>query len=80
MGTSGCACQDTNSYSQRHDGNILVLANFDEHPQSVPDDLPYHAGIVGALRNVLADKSPPNIDNGRIQLEPYEALWLTDED
>ena len=65
---------------QRHDGKVLVLANFDEHQQSVPDDLPCHAGIVGAIRNVLADQKPLNLINGRIQLEPYEALWLTDED
>ena len=57
-----------------------MLANFDEHPQSVPDDLPYHAGIVGAIRNVLAEQKPLNLINGRIQLEPYEALWLTGED
>ena len=57
-----------------------MLANFDEHPQSVPVDLPYHAGIVGAIRNVLAEQKPLNLINGRIQLEPYEALWLTDED
>lgn len=65
---------------QRHDGKVLVLANFDEHPQSVQDDLPYHAGIGGAVRNVLADQKPLNIINGRIQLEPYEALWITGED
>jgi len=59
---------------------VLVLANFDQHPQSVQGDLPYHAGIVGAVRNVLADQKPLNIINGRIQLEPYEALWLTGED
>jgi amylosucrase len=64
---------------QRHDGKVLVLANFDQHPQSVQGDLPYHAGIVGAVRNVLADQMPLNIINGRIQLEPYEALWLTGE-
>jgi hypothetical protein len=56
------------------------MANIDEHPQLVQDDLPYHAGIDGAVRNVLADQKPLNIINGRIQLEPYEALWLTGED
>jgi len=65
---------------QRHDGKVLVLANFDEHPQSVQDDLPYHAGIVGDVRNVLAGRKPLDLINGRIQLEPYEALWLTGED
>jgi len=64
----------------RYDGNILVLANFDEHPQSVQADLPYHAGIKGALINQLTEHAPPNMANGRIQLEPYEALWLTDKD
>lgn len=64
---------------RRHEGNVLVLANFDEHPQSVKDDLPYHAGVVSAVRNLLAD-TPLNIANGRIHLEPYESLWLVGEE
>ena len=64
----------------RHDGNLLVLANFHEHPQSVQHDLPDHAGIVGAVRNLLAEHVPLNIAAGRICLEPYETLWLTTEE
>jgi amylosucrase len=64
---------------RRHEGNLLVLANFDEHPQSVQDDLPYKAGVVTAVRNLLAD-TPLNIGNGRIHLEPHESLWLAGED
>jgi hypothetical protein len=44
------------------------------------DDLPYHAGIVGAVRNVLAEHTHLNTANGRIHFEPYETLWLVGED
>jgi len=64
----------------RHDGNLLVLANFDEHPQSVQDDLPDRAGIVGKVRNLLAEHTPLNKADGRIYLKPYETFWLTGED
>jgi len=63
---------------RHHEGNVLVLANFDEHPQSVQDHLPYNAGVVSGVRNLLAD-TPLNIANGRIHLEPYESIWLAGE-
>jgi len=65
---------------RRHDCHVLVLANFDEHPQSVQDDMPYHAGIAGATRNLLAEHTPLNTANGSIYLEPYESVWLVGED
>ncbi len=65
---------------RRHDGNLLVLANFDEYPQSVQDDLPGHAGIIGTVSNLLAEHMPLNTAGGRIYLEPYETLWLAGED
>ncbi len=65
---------------QRHDGNLLLLANFDEHPQSVQDDLPGRADIVGTVRDLLAEHTPVNITDGRIHLDPYQTLWLTGQD
>jgi hypothetical protein len=64
---------------RRQDGNLLVLANFDEYPQFVQDDLPHHTGIIGTARNLLAEHIPLNISGGRLYLEPYETLWLTGE-
>ena len=63
----------------RHDGNLLLLANFDEHPQSVQGDLPAHAGIISNVRNLLAEHAPLNTRDGRINLGPYETLWLAGE-
>ncbi len=65
---------------RRHDGDLLLLANFDEHPQSVPGDLPNHVGIVGSVRNLLAEDTPVNTSGGRLHLEPYETLWLMGQD
>ena len=65
---------------QRHDGNLLLLANFHEHPQSVQDDLPGRADIVGTVRDLLAEHTPVNITDGRIHLDPYQTLWLTGQD
>jgi amylosucrase len=65
---------------RRQDTSLLVLANFDERPQSVQDDLPYHAGIEGPIRNVLADHGRLNTANGRIFLDAYETLWLMGDD
>ena len=65
---------------RRPEGNLLVLANFHEHQQSVQDDLPYQAGIVGNVRNLLAEQLPLNTSGGRLYLEPYETLWLLGDD
>ena len=65
---------------RRPEGNLLVLANFHEHPQSVQDDLPHQVGIVGSVRNLLAEQLPLNTTGGRLYLEPYETLWLVGDD
>lgn len=65
---------------RRHDGNVLVLANFDEHVQSVQRDLIDQGGIVGDARNLLGEHSPLNVADGRLYLEAYETLWLTGDD
>ncbi len=65
---------------QRHDGNLLLLANFHEHPQSVQDDLLGRADIVGTARDLLAEHTPVNITEGLIHLDPYQTLWLTGQD
>ncbi len=65
---------------RRHDGDLLLLANFHEQPQSVQDDLPGRAGIDGAVQDLLAEDSPVNTADGRIFLDPYQTLWLTAQD
>jgi amylosucrase len=65
---------------RRHHGDLLVLANFDEHPQSVQDDLPGRVGIVDTALDLLAEHTPVNTAGGRINLDPYQTLWLTGED
>jgi amylosucrase len=65
---------------QRHDGNLLLLANFHEQPQSVQADLPGRAGISGTARDLLAEHTPVITANGRIHLDSYQTLWLTEQD
>jgi amylosucrase len=65
---------------RRHDGDLLLLANFHEQPQSVQGDLPGRAGIDGAVQDLLAEDSPVNTADGRIFLDPYQTLWLTGQD
>jgi amylosucrase len=60
---------------RRHDGHLLVLGNFSEHPQSVQGDLPFHAGISGTAVDLLAADEKISGDD-RIQLEPYGLRWL----
>ncbi|NBC48120.1 alpha-amylase family glycosyl hydrolase [Thiohalocapsa halophila] len=62
----------------RHDGHLLVLANFSEQPQSVQGDLPHHAGLTGELIDLLNDTLAREA-NGRIQLPPYGLRWLAGE-
>ena len=62
----------------RHEGHLLVLANFSEHPQSVQGDLPLHAGLTGTLTDLL--ETDAMVDpNGRIPLKPYGLRWLVGE-
>ena len=49
-----------------------------EHPQSVQGDLPFYAGVSGALTDLLG--SDPMADpSGRIPLQPYGLRWLVGE-
>jgi hypothetical protein len=67
------------SYARRrHDGHLLVLANFSKQPQSVRGDLPFHADITGSPADLLA---PTDIFSGndRIHLGPYGLRWLVRE-
>jgi amylosucrase len=63
---------------RRHDGHLLVLANFSEQPQSVQGDLPWHAGITGPASDLLATDGALEARD-RIHLEPYGLRWLVGE-
>jgi amylosucrase len=63
---------------RRHDGHLLVLANFSEHRQTVQGDLPHHAGIDGGVLDLLCDDAITGHD-GRIALAPYGLRWLVGE-
>ncbi|ESQ16084.1 MAG: alpha-amylase [Thiohalocapsa sp. PB-PSB1] len=63
---------------RRHDGHLLVLGNFSEHPQSVQPDLPHHAGIDGPVADLLAPNDPI-LHAGRIHLQSYGLRWLVGE-
>lgn len=65
---------------QRAYGNLLLLANFHEHTQSVSADLIGHAGLNlrEEVRDALDHDGRPLIQDGRIFLEPYESKWLVD--
>ena len=65
---------------RRHDGRLLVLANFHEHAESVQAQLLDHAGIRGEIRNLLAEQRPFVCADRRLHLKPYETLWLVGED
>ncbi len=58
-------------------GSILVLANFDTHPQVVNASWLTRLGYVkkGAYLNLL-DGVKRNIRSGLLELSPYELLWL----
>jgi amylosucrase len=60
---------------RRHDGHLLVLANFSEQVQSVQADLPFHAGLTGEAIDLLAPDEPIDGDS-RIPLGPYALRWL----
>ncbi|TVQ91521.1 MAG: alpha-amylase [Chromatiaceae bacterium] len=66
---------------KRHDGDLLVIANFDEHPQSVEANLTGRAGLTGHIRNLLAGHGTlDQVVGGRYYLEAYQVLWLVGED
>ena len=64
------------SRRDRPENSILLLANFDDNWQSVNADIIDNGGMVGNVRNLLAQGSSLNISEGRLYLGPYECIWL----
>lgn len=58
-------------------GRVLVLANFSEHPQTVPGYRLHEMYFGGRLVDRLTGRGIESAPG--IALEPYEALWLTPE-
>jgi amylosucrase len=61
---------------QKKDG-ILILANFDEHPQILSIDVLHSLGYIedGALADMLANQKR-KLNSGLFEVQPYELLWL----
>jgi len=55
-------------------GRLLILANFSEHPQTIPRYRLHQMGFDGILIDRLDDQ--PLDSWSDVQLEPYQALWL----
>ncbi len=68
------------SHRDRPENSIMLLANFDDRWQSINADLLGYGGLVGNVRNLLAEKVILNIADGRLYLEPYECMWLVGDD
>ena len=67
--------------SRKHPaGWIMLIANFDENWQSINVDLLKDGGIVGNIRNLLAEESSLNISEERLYLKPYETMWLVGDE
>jgi amylosucrase len=57
---------------------LLALANFSEYGQSVSADILNQYGVSGLLHDVRDPAQPPLVvQNGRIELAPYQTRWLT---
>ncbi len=65
---------------KRPERTVMILANFDDHWQSVSYHLLSSVGVVGEVKNLLAEGSSLNIAEARLYLAPYESLWLTGDD
>lgn len=65
---------------KRAEGTLLVLANFQDCEQSVTAKMLEYGGVVGDVRNLLADGAAPTIAAGRIYLQAYESVWLVGDD
>ena len=65
---------------ERYDGltTTLVLANFKDDDQELYSHLIFHQSQLNPfdMRDKLTDKSV-EIENGKLNLRPYEMLWLT---
>ncbi len=60
----------------RPENSIMLLANFDDHWQSVRAEMLQYGGLSGNIRNLLTEGSSLNISEGRLYLAPYESMWL----
>ncbi|ACK71978.1 alpha amylase catalytic region [Gloeothece citriformis PCC 7424] len=65
---------------KRPEGSILMLANFDDHWQSVNTNIIYSNGFIHNVRNLLAPGVSLNIAEGRLYLAPYECVWLVGDE
>jgi amylosucrase len=61
---------------RRPEGTVLVLANFDDGPQSIEAEMTRFAGLAGEVHNLLQGGQPPPLQAGRLQLEALECQWL----
>ena len=61
---------------KRPEGILMVVANFHETNQSIDAHMPGYGGLIGTIRNLLADGVQPNFAHERLYLEGYESLWL----
>jgi amylosucrase len=58
-------------------GKLLAVCNFSEQPQSISAQILWDSGLGGAVRDVsLPDKPPVGLNNWRIELAPYQFMWL----
>ncbi|MGK7932743.1 MAG: amylosucrase [Microcystaceae cyanobacterium] len=65
---------------QRPERKVMILANFDDHRQSVNADILSLANLQGHIINLLSSETSLNISEGRLYLSPYESLWLAEEE
>lgn len=64
-------------YRQHPRGRLLLLANFHEREQDISIDLVWYSGLRGEVRNLLDPLGRLlDLTQDRIQLKPYETMWL----
>ncbi|NNJ89248.1 MAG: alpha amylase [Eudoraea sp.] len=61
---------------KKKDG-VLILANFDEHPQIIDSSVLVSLGYIkeGALHDILTNKKWP-LSSGLVEVQPFQLLWL----
>lgn len=73
-----CANEHTLSYLRWHDANqMVVLANFSEHPQTVHLRAIRTEGLSHFLKDVFTEKTFST--NEPLTLQPYDLLWLQED-
>ncbi|PSB11272.1 alpha-amylase [Pleurocapsa sp. CCALA 161] len=65
---------------KRAEGTLMVLANFQSTEQSVTAKMLEYGGLIGKIRNLLANNVSPIIANERIYLQAYETMWLVSDE